>query len=118
MGFSMLAEPLTKLYATLSVWRDEAALDAFARAHPHDPLMTDLAPAMGPTQFVRWAIKGTDGPPSWPSALERLSETSNRRLRTRALGYSASFPDTPRARSGSAGDHRTPRSRGARSVDL
>jgi len=72
MGFSMLAEPLTKHYATLSVWRDEAALDAFARAHPHDQLMTDLAPAMGPTKFVRWAIKGTDGPPSWPSALERL----------------------------------------------
>ena len=72
MGFSMLAEPLTKHYATLSVWRDEAALDAFARAHPHDQLMADLAPAMGPTKFVRWAIKGTDGPPSWPSALERL----------------------------------------------
>jgi heme-degrading monooxygenase HmoA len=33
-GFSMLAEPLRKHYATLSVWRDEVALEAFSRAHP------------------------------------------------------------------------------------
>lgn len=72
MGFSMLAEPLTRHWATLSVWRDEAALDAFAGARPHDQLMADLAPAMGPTKFVRWTIKGADGPPSWASALERL----------------------------------------------
>ncbi|MCU1501282.1 MAG: hypothetical protein JWM12_636 [Ilumatobacteraceae bacterium] len=73
MGFSMLAEPLSKHYATLSVWRDEAALDAFARDHPHDQLMADLALAMGPTKFVRWAIRGADGPPSWSNALERLN---------------------------------------------
>jgi hypothetical protein len=72
MGFSMLAEPLRKRYATLSVWRDEAALDAFAGARPHDRLMADLAPAMGPTRFVRWTITGTEGPPSWTSALARL----------------------------------------------
>lgn len=72
MGFSMLAEPLRKYYATLSVWRDEAALDAFARAHPHDRLMADLAPVMAPTRFVRWTIMGRDGPPSWSSALDRL----------------------------------------------
>ena len=73
MGFSMLAEPLSKHYATLSVWRDEAALDSFARDHPHDQLMADLSPAMGPTKFVRWSISGSDGPPSWSSAVERLS---------------------------------------------
>jgi hypothetical protein len=72
IGFSMLAEPLRKHYATLSIWRDAAALDAFARAHPHDRLMADLAPAMGHTRFVRWTIRGTDGPPSWENALERL----------------------------------------------
>ncbi len=72
MGFSMLAEPLSKRYATLSVWRDEAALDAFSCDHPHDQLMADLAPAMGPTKFVRWAIRGAEDPPSWSNALERL----------------------------------------------
>ena len=72
VGFSMLAEPLRKHYATLSVWRDEAALDAFARTHPHDRLMADLAPAMGKTKFVRWTISGADGRPSWADALTRL----------------------------------------------
>ena len=68
----MLAEPLRKHYATLSVWRDEAALDAFERAHPHDRLMGDLAPAMGATKFVRWTISGAEGPPTWADALTRL----------------------------------------------
>ena len=31
--------------------------------------MGELAPAMGTTRFVRWTITGTDGPPSWASAL-------------------------------------------------
>ena len=72
MGFSMLAEPLRRQYATLSVWRDDAALDDFARAHPHDELVVALAPKMGHTKFVRWAIRGADGRPSWKEALERL----------------------------------------------
>lgn len=72
VGFSMLAEPLRKHYATLSVWRDEAALDAFATAHPHDRLMALLAPAMGPTKFIRWTIAGSDGVPTWDDALMRL----------------------------------------------
>ena len=72
VGFSMLAEPLRKHYATLSVWRDEAALDAFATAHPHARLTADLAPAMGETKFIRWTISGTEGPPSWTDALIRL----------------------------------------------
>ncbi len=73
VGFSMLAEPLRKHYATLSVWRDEVALDAFARAHPPDRLMADLGPEMGATRFVRWTISGTDGPPLWTEALARLT---------------------------------------------
>jgi len=74
MGFSLLARPVTKQYATLSVWVDEAALGAFARTSPHRELMTDLAPEMGPTKFVRWTIKGSAGNPSWSEALARLAE--------------------------------------------
>jgi heme-degrading monooxygenase HmoA len=73
MGFSLLAEPFRKRYATLSVWRDQAALDAFARAHPHDQQVTALRPEMGPTKFVHWTIAGGVGRPSWREALERLS---------------------------------------------
>jgi quinol monooxygenase YgiN len=73
LGFSMLAEPLRKHYATLSVWRDEAALDAFAATSPHARLMAELAPAMNEPRFVRWTIAGRDGVPSWFDALDRLS---------------------------------------------
>ena len=72
MGFSMLAEPFRRHYATLSVWRDESALDRFSAAHPHDQLMVALAPEMGETKFVRWSITGADGTPSWAEALDRL----------------------------------------------
>lgn len=73
MGFSMLAEPLRRHYATLSVWRDQTALDTFARAHPHDQLVVARTPEMGETKFVRWSVSGSDGRPSWKGALERLT---------------------------------------------
>lgn len=73
VGFSLLAQPLRKRYATLSVWTDDAALGAFAGAQPHQSLMGTLAPEMGPTKFVRWSIRGADGRPSWNDALARLA---------------------------------------------
>jgi hypothetical protein len=73
-GFSLLARPLRKQYATLSLWVDEPALAAFAQGNPHRELMIDLAPEMGATKFVRWTIKGRDGRPSWNEALKRLAE--------------------------------------------
>ena len=72
MGFALLAEPLRKNYATLSVWRDEGALDAFAGTDPHARLMAELAPSMNAPRFVRWTISGSDGIPSWADALQRL----------------------------------------------
>jgi hypothetical protein len=73
IGFSLLAEPFAKRYATLSVWRDEDALCAFAKAPPHDQLMVELAPAMDGPKFVRWTIRGVDGVPTWDEALRRLA---------------------------------------------
>lgn len=72
IGFSLLAEPFSKNYATLSVWTGEEALDAFVAETPHREIMADLAPAMGPTRFVKWTISGADGLPTWPDALHRL----------------------------------------------
>lgn len=72
VGFSLLARPFRKQYATLSVWVDGDALDAFAVQSPHRELMSELAPEMGPTKFVRWTIRGSDGRPSWGDALQRL----------------------------------------------
>ncbi len=72
LGFALLAEPLRKNYATLSVWRDEEALDAFAGTAPHAGLMAELSPSMNGPKFVRWKISGSDGTPSWTEALNRL----------------------------------------------
>jgi heme-degrading monooxygenase HmoA len=72
VGFSLLARPLQKQYATLSIWEDEAALAAFADTSPHRELMADLSPEMAATKFVRWTIRGSDGRPSWSDALRRL----------------------------------------------
>ncbi len=72
IGFSLLARPLRKQYATVSIWVDEEALQAFNRQRPHGELVTALRPEMGPTKFVRWTIKGSDGRPSWADALGRL----------------------------------------------
>lgn len=76
LGFSLLARPARKQYATLSVWNDDDALAAFANADPHGELMRELAPAMGQTTFVRWTINGSAGKPSWREALERLAAAS------------------------------------------
>jgi heme-degrading monooxygenase HmoA len=73
VGFSMEAKPIAKQYATLSVWRDAAALDNFVTANPHREIMGDLKPEMGPTKFVRWTIDGRDGRPNWNDARSRLA---------------------------------------------
>lgn len=72
VGFSLLARPMAKQYVTLSLWTDEAALAEFARSRPHQQLMTDLAPEMAKTTFVRWQHAGASGRPDWSDALRRL----------------------------------------------
>lgn len=72
VGFSLLARPLRKQYATLSLWESDEALAAFSRSAPHGRLMAELAAEMGDTKFVRWTIRGTEGRPTWREALRRL----------------------------------------------
>jgi hypothetical protein len=75
IGFSLLARPLRKQYATVSLWVDSAALDAFARSSAHGRLQHELAPEMGATTFLRWTVHGRDGVPSWRETLRRLDAT-------------------------------------------
>lgn len=72
VGFSLLARPVRKQYATLSLWENDAALATFSRSERHGRWMEELAPEMGDTKFVRWTIRGTEGPPTWREALRRL----------------------------------------------
>ena len=106
VGFSLLARPLRKQYATLSVWVDEKALGVFAHGSPHGTLMTDLAPEMGPTTFVRWTITGSDGRPSWNDACcdacDEPAGTPPRRRRRRSITCLTVFATQIRHRTGGA----------------
>jgi quinol monooxygenase YgiN len=73
VSYTLRAKPLARDYWTLSVWKDNTALDEFMRTPPHVQLMTSLKPLMGPTKFVTWTISAADGRPSLAGALERLA---------------------------------------------
>jgi heme-degrading monooxygenase HmoA len=72
VGYSLFGKPFAKQYWTLSVWENEAALQAFVRESPHQEVMSALAADMGKTQFARWQMHGSEGQPSWDDALRRL----------------------------------------------
>jgi quinol monooxygenase YgiN len=72
VGYSLRAQPLSKVFWTLSAWTDEAALAAFARAMPHQAVMATLRPHMGPTRFATWTCTGDALPVPWDDAVERL----------------------------------------------
>jgi quinol monooxygenase YgiN len=73
VGYSLRAKPLRRDYWTLSVWADQAALRTFMRTPPHAQLMSSLKPMMGPTTFVQWEVAGTEGRPTWTTAIGRLA---------------------------------------------
>lgn len=75
VGFSMLARPLRRQYGTLSIWRDESSLRAFAQSPPHRELMSTLIDEMADTRFERWTIRGAQGRPRWREAMTRLELT-------------------------------------------
>ena len=75
IGYSLFAYLFSKQFWTLSVWRDEAALQAFVHHPPHLKSMGALAPYMTETKFVRWAVKGSALPLQWNDAMKRVSKT-------------------------------------------
>lgn len=59
---------------TMTVWRDEAALDAFVAARMHSTARRAGLPAVTSAQFLRFELPTRDVPPTWDSVLERLKE--------------------------------------------
>lgn len=74
LGYSLYAEMAAKRFWTLSAWRDEASLLDFVHAEPHARTMSELAPRMGATRFLRWTLAGSELPPNWDDALRRWRE--------------------------------------------
>ena len=72
VGYSLLAQPLSKTFWTLSAWVEGERLGAFARAMPHTDVMERLRPHMGRTTFVTWRVRGEALPVSWKDATGRI----------------------------------------------
>lgn len=77
LGYSLLARPLSKRFWTLSVWKNEVALQAFVQHPPHQRIMTALSLHMDKTKFVRWTVKGSQLPLRWDDALSRIADRTS-----------------------------------------
>ena len=71
IGYSLNSRPFNAQFRTLSMWDDEAALQAFVHEAPHSDTMRMMIPHMGQTRFVRWTVRGADLPVRWDEALRR-----------------------------------------------
>ncbi len=76
VGYSLLAELRSKTFWTLSAWRSQADLDAFARTLPHAEVMRRLRPHMGRTAFVTWSVPAAALPIAWADAKAHLARTA------------------------------------------
>lgn len=77
IGCSLLIQPMRKEFWTLSVWESEKTLTNFLRRDPHYSAMVALQPDVGPTQFIRWTIRGEAYPPRWDEASARATSPSH-----------------------------------------
>jgi quinol monooxygenase YgiN len=74
LGASLIAQPLRRVFYTLSAWQDRDALYAFAAAQPHRGIMASLRPTMRSATFTFWDVPTGQLPLSWDDARRRLSE--------------------------------------------
>ena len=65
--YSLDAKPTVKRVWTLC--RDEASLRDFVHTPPHIRAITELAPHMGATAFIRRTLNGLELPARWEEAL-------------------------------------------------
>ena len=74
VGASLRAEPLKRTFWTLSAWRDQEALDTFARTDPHARIVARLRKVMDRSVFVFYPTARDALPVAWDDATRRLAE--------------------------------------------
>jgi quinol monooxygenase YgiN len=74
VGASLIAQPLQRVFYTLSAWENRDALYAFARTQPHRGIMTSLRPTMRGSTFTFWNAPAEQLPLTWDDAKRRLTE--------------------------------------------
>jgi hypothetical protein len=73
VGYALNAELTKKRFWTMSAWRTEDDLGAFARAEPHHDIMRRLSPSMDGTRFETLHLPGARLPLAWPEVAEELA---------------------------------------------
>lgn len=73
-GASLIAQPLRRVFYTLSAWQDRDTLSAYAGTDPHGDAMRAMRPKMRQSTFVFWESDAEQLPITWDEARRRLSE--------------------------------------------
>lgn len=72
IGHSSGAKPGDFEFWSVTVWRDESALERFVRAQPHADVVEAMRPTVVRSEFVRWRVDGRSVPPDPKEAEARL----------------------------------------------
>lgn len=73
-GASLIAQPMKKVFYTLSAWEDRDALYKYARTEPHKSIMSSLRQSMRISTFTFWVVPVEELPITWEDAKRRLAE--------------------------------------------
>ncbi len=76
IGFSKRQELFGDQAWTMTVWTDEASLDAFVGSSDHQAAMAEASYLLKSARFVRFQIDRSEVPVPWASALERLAAST------------------------------------------
>ncbi|MER6913568.1 DUF3291 domain-containing protein [Streptomyces sp. NPDC000594] len=71
-GASLVAQPLSGTFLTLSAWESRDALYVFAGTEPHRHIMETMRPTMRTATFTFWEVSTDDLPLTWDDARRRL----------------------------------------------
>ncbi|MFE5219659.1 MULTISPECIES: DUF3291 domain-containing protein [unclassified Streptomyces] len=71
-GASLRAQPLRKVFWTVSAWESEGALKTFARSGAHRPISRGLSSQMSDVAFATWQTSADRLPIGWEEVARRL----------------------------------------------
>lgn len=74
IGYAFRFELFGRRAWTVSIWRDEAALQRFIRSPAHRAAMRNSDTTSDEMRFVRATMRADAIPPPWPAVISRLAE--------------------------------------------
>ena len=74
LGYSLRRHLWRDEFWTLTVWRDDAAREAFVSAAAHRGAVADAGSALTAVYYVHYEMPAAESPPRWGAVLGRLRE--------------------------------------------